>query len=603
MAKKGSRAGRTLIIFGLVIVAMYVALAIRGQWAPKLGLDLQGGTRITLQATGAGGQDVTPAKLEEAAGIIDSRVNANGVAESEVTTQGNRNIVIEIPGETRRDLVDSVTRTAQLRFRLVAGQPQVGVPQAQPSAQPSASPSGKPAASGKPPAGAGPSTKPAPTAKASPRAGAGNQTSRGAARAAEPSPSARPTRATPSAKASSPSAEPSPSGTSSASAAPNPKAPVTDESTPEELLAWAAKPNQAALRAYQRFTCPADGTPPQVDDAAAEVLVTCDENGLKYLLSPAVIEGTSLTDANFGQPQNGVGWEVTLGFDGDATKTFATVSRALVGNGGQFAIVLDGEVLSAPTVNEPILDGRASISGDFTQSEARSLANSLKYGALPLTFTAPVVTEEGPTLAADQLDAGLLAGAIGLALVLVYCMLYYRGLGLVVMASLFVAAAITYAVVLFLGNVANFTLTLPGIAGLIVGIGITADSFIVYFERIRDEMREGRSMRVAVEAGWARARNTCLAADAVSMLAAVVLYVFAIGVVKGFAFALGVSTVIDVVVFFFFTHPMVTWLARFRFFSSGHPLSGLSPASIGIERIGTPRPAAARAASTGGASR
>ncbi len=603
MAKKGSRAGRTLIIFGLVIVAMYVALAIRGQWAPKLGLDLQGGTRITLQATGAGGQDVTPAKLEEAAGIIDSRVNANGVAESEVTTQGNRNIVIEIPGETRRDLVDSVTRTAQLRFRLVAGQPQVGVPQAQPSAQPSASPSGKPAASGKPPAGAGPSTKPAPTAKASPRAGAGNQTSRGAARAAEPSPSARPTRATPSAKASSPSAEPSPSGTSSASAAPNPKAPVTDESTPEELLAWAAKPNQAALRAYQRFTCPADGTPPQVDDAAAEVLVTCDENGLKYLLSPAVIEGTSLTDANFGQPQKGVGWEVTLGFDGDATKTFATVSRALVGNGGQFAIVLDGEVLSAPTVNEPILDGRASISGDFTQSEARSLANSLKYGALPLTFTAPVVTEEGPTLAADQLDAGLLAGAIGLALVLVYCMLYYRGLGLVVMASLFVAAAITYAVVLFLGNVANFTLTLPGIAGLIVGIGITADSFIVYFERIRDEMREGRSMRVAVEAGWARARNTCLAADAVSMLAAVVLYVFAIGVVKGFAFALGVSTVIDVVVFFFFTHPMVTWLARFRFFSSGHPLSGLSPASIGIERIGTPRPAAARAASTGGASR
>ncbi len=203
----------------------------------------------------------------------------------------------------------------------------------------------------------------------------------------------------------------------------------------------------------------------------------------------------------------------------------------------------------------------------------------------------PVVTEEGPTLAADQLSAGLLAGAVGLALVIVYCMFYYRGLGIVVVASLGVAAAITYAAVLFLSENAGFTLTLPGIAGLIVAVGITADSFIVFFERIRDEMRDGRSLRVAIEAGWARAKMTCLAADAVSLLAAVVLFIFAIGVVKGFAFALGISTVIDLVVFFLFTKPMVTWLGRFKFFSTGHRLSGLSASHIGIERIGSARPA------------
>jgi preprotein translocase subunit SecD len=251
-------------------------------------------------------------------------------------------------------------------------------------------------------------------------------------------------------------------------------------------------------------------------------------------------------------------------------------------------------VLSAPVVNGVIPNGQAQITGDFNQESAQSLANSLKYGALPLTFTAPVVTEEGPTLASDQLAAGLWAGAIGLALVLIYCMLYYRGLGIVVVASLGVAGVVTYGVVLAMSQAVNFTLTLPGIAGLIVGVGITADSFIVYFERIRDEMREGKSMRVAVEVGWVRARATCLAADAVSLLAAVVLYIFAIGVVKGFAFALGISTLIDLLVFFMFTKPMVSWLSRFTFFNSGHKYSGLSPETIGIDSIaGARRPAVA----------
>jgi preprotein translocase subunit SecD len=229
-----------------------------------------------------------------------------------------------------------------------------------------------------------------------------------------------------------------------------------------------------------------------------------------------------------------------------------------------------------------------------------ALATSLKYGALPLKFQVPVVEEQGPTLASDQLSAGLIAGGIGLGLVLVYCLLYYRGLGIVVLLSLVVAGVVTYAVVLAMGKAVGFTLTLPGIAGLIVAVGITADSFIVYFERIRDEMRGGKSMRVAVEAGWVRARATCLAADAVSLLAAVVLYVFSIGVVKGFAFTLGISTVIDLVVFFLFTKPLVSWLATFRFYYSGHRLSGLSADQVGSPRATRRPPPAGRANPAGG---
>ena len=244
-------------------------------------------------------------------------------------------------------------------------------------------------------------------------------------------------------------------------------------------------------------------------------------------------------------------------------------------------------MISAPTFNGVIPNGTSQITGNFTESEAKSLATSLKYGALPITFDQNKLTTQtiGPSLATDQLQAGITAGLLGLFLVMLYCLVYYRGLGLVVIASLLVAAATTYAMVLLLAKSAGFTLTLPGIAGLIVAVGITADSFIVYFERIRDEMRGGKSMRVAVETGWIRARATCLAADSVSILAAVVLYVFAAGVVKGFAFALGLSTIIDLVVFFWFTHPMVSWLARFPFFNKGHKLSGLDAENLGLDRL------------------
>jgi preprotein translocase subunit SecD len=372
---------------------------------------------------------------------------------------------------------------------------------------------------------------------------------------------------------------------------------VTKEGAPvDDPLAWSTNPGVKALTEFQQFQCPAAGAAvkPKADDPD-KPLVACDEDGNKYLLSKAVVEGTELRSASYGIPQNGTGYAVQLGFKASARGTFGDVTTALQRNGGSFAIVLDGTVLSAPGVNEPILDGNAQITGDFKEAEARSLSNSLKYGALPIRFAEPTVETIGPSLAGNQLSAGVLAGVVGLAIVMVYCLLYYRGLGLVVVASLVVAAVITYGAVLVLSSSAGFTLTLPGIAGLIVGVGITADSFIVYFERIRDEMRDGRSMRVAVETGWARARNTALAADAVSLLAAVVLYIFAIGVVRGFAFALGISTLIDIVVFFFFTKPVMTLLARRRFFNTGHRFSGLSRETLGVDE-----PPPARAGLAGG---
>ncbi len=570
MANKGARHGRTLIAFVLVVLAMYGGLALNGEWTPKLGLDLQGGTRITLEASTTTGEAITPEKLREAADIIDSRVNAYGVAESEVATQGSRNIVVEIPGEEVKEIVDTVKQTAQLRFRLVAAASDTTAPPTPtPSPEPSASPDAEPSAS------PGRRNRPATEPPASPR---GRAVSEGLLRADQ---------APQSGEGAGGGAGNGGNGAGGGGQQPPAAELPTNESSVEELLAWSRNPDPGWQRRFAQFTCEDSD---QQNDNPARPLLACDEDGVKYLLSPAVIEGTQLSDAGFGIPQNEVQYVVNLDFNGEATDVFAQLTRAIMGTQERFAIVLDREVLSAPVVTSAITDGNAQISGDFTAATSESLANSLKYGALPLTFEAPVVTEEGPSLASDQLRGGLIAGGIGLAIVIIYCMVYYRGLGIVVVASLFVAAALLYASIMFLSANAGFTLTLPGIAGLIVGIGITADSFIVLFERIRDEMRDGKSVRVAIEAGWDRAKMTCVVADMVSLLAAVVLFIFAIGVVKGFAFALGITTLIDLAVFFWFTKPMVSWLARFKFFSSGHKLSGLSAESAGIERIGVARP-------------
>jgi preprotein translocase subunit SecD len=617
MARKTARPGRTLAVFFLGLAIAFGLVAVVGNWKPQLGLDLRGGTSIRLTPKG----NPSAESLNEARNIIDQRVNGSGVSEAEVTVEGNRYVVVEIPGDARRDLVDTVKRQAQLRFRLVAcsdsdpSRCQAGAstttpqnptaPQTSPGAgveAPSATPSGS----------AGSTDAPAPSDSAS-GSGGNNRAPVSYGQAYK-----RP-KAT-----ESPSATPSTEPTEGASPTTEPTGGATSTSTPVipsppggsdvgDPLKWIDAPNQEAIDAYNSFSCPQDGTPVNVEDDPKKPLVTCEwdpktKTAQKYLLSAAMIEGSDLDGADAVIPQNQVNYVVSLDFNGTGTDQFSKISQALVCPSGtvppcrQFAVVLDGQVLSAPTMNSLITNGQAQIEGNFTETSAKSLATSLKYGALPVTFSDYSVETVGATLAGDQLTAGITAGIAGLLLVMLYCLIYYRGLGIVVVGSLVVAGLSTYAMVLLLSKTAGFTLTLPGIAGLIVAVGITADSFIVYFERIRDEMRDGKSMRVAVEAGWVRARMTCLAADAVSLLAAIVLYIFAAGVVRGFAFALGLSTLIDLVVFFFFTKPLVSQLARLHFFNGGGRLSGLSAESLGIDKIVADRPRVAPATRTTGPS-
>lgn len=604
MASSRPRPGRNLIIFflGLAVIYGLTALSQAGveepeqPWRPALGLDLQGGTRITLTTDGS----PTRENLEEARRIIDQRVNGSGVAEAAVTTQGGRNIVVEVPGKRRegdRDqLEETVKRQAQLRFRLVACS---DFSQGACAAAGGGLPGSELGGLGRPGLDLSADTEPTDGATG------------GATDAATTDPTADPT-ADPSATPTDGATTGAPSGDGAADEA--------EEFTAEDAVAWSRSPDEASIAEFAKYACDedglllnaADGKPAELQDDPDKPLVACSQpederpSG-KYLLSRSIIEGTELETASAGTPQNGIGWQVNLEMGNDKKKAnpkgstgaaddFETVSRAFQGTDEQFAIVLDGVIISAPVMTAVITDGRSSITGDFTEQQALDLANSLKFGALPIEFDddQTSVEEIGPSLAGNQLSAGLTAGAIGLALVMLYCLFYYRGLGLVVVASLFVAAAITYAMVLLLSETAGFTLTLPGIAGLIIAVGITADSFVIFFERIRDEMREGKSMRVAVETGWARARVTRVAANTVQILSALVLYIFATGAVKGFGFALGLTTLIDLAVLFWFTKPMVSWLAQFRAFNSGHKLSGLSKETLGMD-VATPR-----TASTGG---
>jgi preprotein translocase subunit SecD len=543
------------------------------RYQPRLGLDLEGGTSVILTPRRAEGAGPVPRdSLNQAVSIIRNRVDSFGVAESEVTTAGD-NIVISIPGKQDKSILDTVQQTAELRFRqvLLSG-PGVATPTS--TASPSAAtstPSASPSAS----TSATTSTSPSP----SPTASTNNRAVPRALQAnGSPSPSATPTPTpTPSA----------PTGTGQAA--------ITPELQQEFAQLDCSDPE--AVR--QTLRAPGKDNP-------KKPLVTCDEDGAeKYILGPAEVLGTDVDTATADLAMNnqGVatgGWVVNLKFTGEGKKKFGDVTRRLFGEQGdlnRFAIVLDGLSVSAPTTNAVITNGEATISGNFTQDEARDLANVLKFGALPLTFDPGEVQEVSATLGGEQLRAGLIAGAIGLALVVMYSLIYYRGLGLVTVASLVVAAIITFGMVVLLGWQLGFRLSLAGIAGLIVAIGITADSFVVYFERIRDEVRDGRTLRVAVETGWARARRTILAADFVSFLAAVVLYLLSVGGVRGFAFTLGLTTLIDIVVVFMFTKPLVTLLARTKFFGQGHPLSGLSPDRLGApKRTLTTRPSSRRPA-------
>jgi preprotein translocase subunit SecD len=532
--------GRILIVLAVLVAGLIGLMALGGTWTPKLGLDLQGGTTITLTAqntTGTG--TVDPNSLELARTIIQSRVDSLGVGESEVTTVGDRQLIVTVPNVQSDQLVELVGQTALLRFRAVYAAEQV-TPPAPPEPAPTESnaPSSEPTAST--------SVVPQPT----------------------PSGNNKPFPALP-------TAPPKPIGEVCL--------PADGKGTPpEQAVDWV--PSEPCQTAFAEFSC---GTP--VDDVADQPLFACDQAGTeKYLLSPTLIEGDQLVTASAGVPANDVAWVVDLEFNSEGAALFEEATRALAAKGppqNRFAIVLDGVAISAPSVDEAIPGGRAQITGNFNQQTATELANVLKYGALPLAFDVSEVNTVSATLGGEQLRAGIIAGIIGLALVVAFCFAYYRGLGIVVVTSLAVAGVITYACMVLLGSSVGFALNLPGIAGAIVAIGVTADSFVIYFERIRDEVREGRSLRTAVETGWRRGRQTILIADAVSMLSAVVLFILAIGSVKGFAFTLGLTTLIDVLVVFMFTKPMMTLLARTRFFGSGHKLSGLDPGHLGVQAL------------------
>ncbi|MET7611783.1 protein translocase subunit SecD [Streptomyces seoulensis] len=562
-ASAQSKPGRSLVLILIAIVAMTGGMFLAGHTTPRLGIDLAGGTSITLKAKADQGSAINKANMDTAVDIMNRRVNGLGVSEAEVQTQGDDHIIVNIPkGTNSKEAQQQVGTTAKLYFRpVLASEPSGGAtPKPSPSTSSGASGSPSPAAS---PSGdqkaTSPSNAPSPNASATSQ---GRAVSDALKADATPSPTG-----SPSAKSSGAPASPSPTPSANADAA--------------KLQAQ-----------YAALDCSKPAERAKVGKAGkpGEPTVACgDVNKVwyKYVLGPAAVDGTEVKKAQaIFDTQGASGWQVQMTFTSSGAKKFADITGELAKNQqpqNEFGIVLDGDVVSSPYVQQAITGGQAEISGRFTQEEAQSLSNMLSYGALPLSFQEETVTTVTAALGGEQLKAGLLAGAIGLVLVVIYLVAYYRGLSLVAMASLLVSAILTYVIMSLLGPAIGFALNLPAVCGAIVAIGITADSFIVYFERIRDEIREGRTLRPAVERAWPRARRTILVSDFVSFLAAAVLFIVTVGKVQGFAFTLGLTTVLDVVVVFLFTKPLMTLLARRRFFADGHKWSGLDPRSLGAK--------------------
>ncbi|MEU7602208.1 protein translocase subunit SecD [Streptomyces sp. NPDC041003] len=561
------RPGRALAIILIAMVALTAGMFLSKQTTPRLGIDLAGGTSITLKAKSEPGKEnaINETNMNTAVGIIDRRVNGLGVSEAEVQTQGRDHIIVNIPkGTNEQQAREQVGTTAQLYFRPVIafadGAPAAPEGTQSPSPNPSASGSGAPKAEdGKK---ASPSATPSSSATSQGRA---LSEALKAPTAPTPSPSASESKKADDTKAPSPSASAPPTG---------------DEAAAADLQAKFAAldcTDEAQRAAVGKGVKPTDPT------------LACGQRGTawgKWVLGPAAVEGKDVKSAKgIIDPQTGQ-WIVTMDFNDRGSDAFAKVTGELAAKQSpqnQFAIVLDGSVVSDPSVSTAIMGGNAQISGGFTQQSAQDLGNMLSYGALPLSFQEDSVTTVTAALGGEQLRAGLIAGAIGLLLVVIYLVVYYRGLAFVAILSLLVSAILTYTIMSLLGKGIGFALNLPAVCGAIVAIGITADSFIVYFERIRDEIREGRTLRPAVERAWPRARRTILVSDFVSFLAAAVLFIVTVGKVQGFAFTLGLTTLLDVVVVFLFTKPIMTLLARTKFFASGHPWSGLDPNRLGAK--------------------
>ena len=532
MASTSSRRRRpavTLISFLVVVVILVSIMAFSRTWVPKLGLDLSGGTTITLTATNStGGGAIDQASLEQARTIIEQRVNSLGVGEASVTTSGGNQIQVSAPNVQGDTLVEMVGQTAQLEFRRVYNVAQ----------------------------------------------------------------------ATTYAEGQALELPMVPATTDEAPTEPETDLPSDQQGRLDLLtkqLEWT--PSDTNNTDFSEYQC--SDSMPQVWDqpffACTREDVAATTGTAKYLLGPRLIEGSLVSTASAGIPQNQVSWVVNLSFNALGGALFAQATETLVGATSptnQFAIVLDGKVISAPSVNEKIPDGSAQISGSFNQATATNLANVLKYGALPLSFEVSNADTVSATLGGDQLTAGLIAGGVGLLLVLIYSLIYYRGLTVVVFTSLLMAAGLTYTLIVLLGQSTGFALSLPGLAGVIVAIGVTADSFVIFFERVRDEAREGRSIRTAVETGWQKARRTIVVADAVSLLSAVILYILSIGTIKGFAFTLGLTTLVDLIMIFFFTKPLMSVLVKTTFYGTGRKGSGFEAEHLGIAATRRPRPRA-----------
>ncbi|MCY0943408.1 MULTISPECIES: protein translocase subunit SecD [Streptomyces] len=558
------RPGRALAIILIAMVALTAGMFVSDQTTPRLGIDLAGGTSITLKAKSEPGKPdaINETNMNTAVGIIERRVNGLGVSEAEVQTQGRDHIIVNIPkGMNEKQAREQVGTTAQLYFRPVIafadGAP--AAPEGSPSPSPSASGSGAPKADGNK---SSPSATPSSSATSQGRA---LSEALKAPNAPTPSPSASESKKADDTKAPSPSASAPPTGDEAAAADLQARFATLDctDEAQRAAVGQGVKPTEPALACGQR-----------------------GEAWGKWVLGPAAVEGKDIKSAKgVIDPQSGQ-WIVTMDFNDKGSDAFAKVTGELSAKQppqNQFAIVLDGDVVSDPSVSSAIMGGNAQISGGFTQQSAQDLGNMLSYGALPLSFSEDSVTTVTAALGGEQLRAGLIAGAIGMLLVVIYLLVYYRGLAFIAIISLLVSAVLTYTIMSLLGKGIGFALNLPAVCGAIVAIGITADSFIVYFERIRDEIREGRTLRPAVERAWPRARRTILVSDFVSFLAAAVLFIVTVGKVQGFAFTLGLTTLLDVVVVFLFTKPVMTLLARTKFFSSGHPWSGLDPKRLGAK--------------------
>ena len=582
MASHKRRPVRALVTLTVAILAACAALAI-GHFVkgvspyPDLALDLKGGTQLILTPTptSEGQREITEEDITQAISIIRNRIDASGVSESEISSMGSSNIMVSIPGTPSQEQLDLIRSSSQMNFRPVLRigpaqdtlrnqqQPQVDNPQ---SGEQSGAQSGE-------------------------QSGAQSGEQSGAA-AADTAQSGVHSTVLDEATARGAADEDGDGVLSD-----------TPAKTPENAsdLAWIT---EQVNYDFLTLDCSASADVKRVEGPADKPYAACDDSGqIKYILGPVAVPGSDLTSATAAIARNNNGqstgqWIVSLQFNHDGAEKFKDTSTILYGyhdsdpqgssfrgspDRNSFAVVLDGTVITAPTMQAIITNGEAQISGNFTAQSATALANQLQFGSLPLNFEVESEQQISATIGTDHLTIGLWAALIGFLLVIFYLIWQYRGLAIISAGSLVIASVITYLVITLLSWAMGYRLSLAGVAGLIMAIGVTTDSFIVYFERVRDEVRDGRPLRAAVEEGWDRAKRTILVSDAVNLVAAVVLYLLAVGGVQGFAFTLGITTVIDIAVIFLFTHPMMELLIRTRFFGEGHKLSGLDPEHLGAK--------------------